>query len=254
MENDGELTLSDLEASLNIQCLCFDENRKKEIVNTLNSIKVIIFEKWPMKDPLCIFLAYIESKCDIVLFLKNIIDISFRYQIIQIAISHKSSMKCDKFVFQSPPGICTDNKITSRYGTSLRKGIVVNQDVLGSSNMGSIRLITTSISFLHKKKVYRVGSRVPSNMKDYVLSNPITGCVDPITCEPMLMPTLSPDGYVLDYSTWIKLIAEIKINPYTQQPLTTKRQLTILTFDNLPYLKPQIKNWDAINEKNSYHT
>jgi len=254
MESERELTLSDLEASLNIQCLYFDENRKKEIVNLLNSIKVYVFEKWPMKDPLCIFLAYLESNCDVILFLKNIINVSFRCQIIQNVISHKSSMKCDKLVFKSPPGICTDNKIMSRFGTSLKKGIVVTQDVLGSSNMGHIRLNTTSISFLQKKKVYRVGISFPSNMKDYVLSNPITGCVDPMTCEPMIIPTLSPDGYVLDYTTWIKLIAEIKINPYTQQPLTTKRQLTILTFDNLPYLKPQIKNWDAINEKNSYHT
>ena len=79
-----------------------------------------------------------------------------------------------------------------------------------------------------------------------MLLNPIPGCIDMITQKPMEIPALSPDGYALDYNTWIKLLSEKKVNPFTQNQLTSKRQLIILTIDNFDEYKDQIVNLQQI--------
>jgi hypothetical protein len=65
----------------------------------------------------------------------------------------------------------------------------------------------------------------------WATQNPIPGAVDMITGEVMRVPALSPDGYVLDYKTWLGSLAEKPVNPFTQLPLR-KRQLVVLTTEN----------------------
>ncbi|KAJ3096830.1 adenylate kinase [Phlyctochytrium planicorne] len=66
--------------------------------------------------------------------------------------------------------------------------------------------------------------------------NPLPGFVDPITLDEVVRPTISPFGHVMSYETWIKCLMDSKesknICPFTKQPLT-KRQLTVLNFDNI---------------------
>jgi hypothetical protein len=71
--------------------------------------------------------------------------------------------------------------------------------------------------------------------------NPIPGAVDFITGEVMRVPAMSPDGYVLDYQTWLDSLAEKSVNPFTQNHLT-KRQLVILTTENYAEYAHKIVN------------
>lgn len=102
-----------------------------------------------------------------------------------------------------------------------------------------------SLTFIKNGHEFQVGS-VLSKVDKMSMLNPIPGFIDPITCNPMTVPALSPDGYVLDYSTWTKLIKEKKGNPYTQLQIISKRSLTILTFENFSQYKSSIVNWDEI--------
>ena len=98
-----------------------------------------------------------------------------------------------------------------------------------------------SISFIYRDKNAVVGPKSRLFERMSVL-NPIPGYIDQITMQPMTMPALSPDGYVLDYSTWIKLLNEKKVNPFTQNHMKSKRELIILSQENFFALKDSIVN------------
>lgn len=55
------------------------------------------------------------------------------------------------------------------------------------------------------------------------------------------MPALSPDGYLLDYNTWLKFITKNAKDPFTQNHIN-KRQLIILTKENIDEYRDKIKN------------
>ena len=71
--------------------------------------------------------------------------------------------------------------------------------------------------------------------------NPLKGAIDGITKEEIRVPALSPDGYLLDYNTWLKVITQTGKDPYTTHQLT-KRSLTILNYDNIDQYRDKIKN------------
>lgn len=75
----------------------------------------------------------------------------------------------------------------------------------------------------------------------YARENPLIGAVDTLTREKIRVPALSPDGYLLDYNTWLKIIAETGCDPYTTNHLT-KRSLVILNYDNIEEYRDKIKN------------
>jgi hypothetical protein len=71
-------------------------------------------------------------------------------------------------------------------------------------------------------------------------SNPLPGIVDPITCLPMRVPAISPYGHVCEYETWLKCLQSSgNVCPFTKKPLK-KRELTILTNDNIDEYRPKI--------------
>lgn len=71
------------------------------------------------------------------------------------------------------------------------------------------------------------------------LSNPIPGWTDPITGEIMQVPAVSPDYSLLDYNTWLHTIKTKPEDPFTKRPIT-KRQITVLNFDNWNEYKDKI--------------
>ena len=74
------------------------------------------------------------------------------------------------------------------------------------------------------------------------LQNPLKKKEDDfITGEPIRVPTISPDGTVLDYNTWLKILTTTKQDPFTLRHIN-KRQLVILTKENYDDYKGKIKN------------
>lgn len=75
----------------------------------------------------------------------------------------------------------------------------------------------------------------------YARENPLIGAIDGITREQIRVPAISPDGYLLDYKTWLKIISETGCDPYTTKHLT-KRSLVVLNYDNIDEYRDKIKN------------
>ncbi|OHT15065.1 hypothetical protein TRFO_42710 [Tritrichomonas foetus] len=88
-------------------------------------------------------------------------------------------------------------------------------------------------------------------MKDYARNNPLFGYIDLITYEKMFVPAISSHGTVLDYDTWMKVINDSQIDPYELQPVNTKRQITILTPENIEEFRPRIRNMDQMLQNQS---
>jgi hypothetical protein len=101
-----------------------------------------------------------------------------------------------------------------------------------------------SLTFLRGDERFPVGYR-RTRFDEAKFLNPLPGVIDPVTNDPMTMPALSPDGYVCDYSTWLRILAETKVNPFTQRAIRSKRELIVLTVDNFPQYRDRIINLDV---------
>lgn len=71
--------------------------------------------------------------------------------------------------------------------------------------------------------------------------NPLVHAIDDMTLEEIKVPAISPDGYILDYKTWVSIIQKDQENPYTRAHIN-KRQLIILTKENIDQYRDKIKN------------
>ncbi|CAB4378462.1 hypothetical protein RhiirA5_353860 [Rhizophagus irregularis] len=83
-------------------------------------------------------------------------------------------------------------------------------------------------------------------MEDVDDDNPLPGFIDPITLEAVVKPAISPYGHVMGYDNWVRcLSSEAQKNtcPLTKKPLT-KRELVILTKDNIDQYRSKIVNLD----------
>jgi hypothetical protein len=80
-----------------------------------------------------------------------------------------------------------------------------------------------------------------SRYERWAMQNPIPGAVDFLTKEPIRVPAISPDGYILDYKTWIWSLSQRPVDPFTQNHLT-KRQLVVLTTENYDQYGDKILN------------
>ncbi|CAG8607895.1 6912_t:CDS:10 [Ambispora leptoticha] len=75
-------------------------------------------------------------------------------------------------------------------------------------------------------------------------SNPLPGFVDPITLEEVIKPAISPYGHVMGYDSWVRCLSsntQKNTCPLTKKPLT-KRELVILTKDNIDEFRDKIVN------------
>jgi hypothetical protein len=91
-----------------------------------------------------------------------------------------------------------------------------------------------------KSKAPKLSEMVMGRYEQWAARNPIPDAIDPLTGEKMQVPTMSPDGYVFDYNSWMKTKKMNCINPYTQE-VVKKRDLIVLTIDNFEEFKHQIK-------------
>ena len=139
----------------------------------------------------------------------------------------------------------TDSKCEHLYSKLVAEGII-KSNIRHSHNL----LVTqeninhvTSLTFIKDEKEFHVGQQMSKFDKIRML-NPIPDFIDQVTCQKIQIPAISQDGYILDYHTWLKIIQEEKCNPFTRNPITSKRSLTILTVDNIDYYRPKIVNWD----------
>ncbi|KAJ3273008.1 hypothetical protein HDV01_004914 [Terramyces sp. JEL0728] len=86
-------------------------------------------------------------------------------------------------------------------------------------------------------------SRSRSKIENDIL-NPLPGMIDPITLQPIIKPAMSPYGHVMGYDTWLRCLSskeQKNICPMTKNPLT-KRELVILTFENIDEYRDKIVN------------
>ncbi|ORX68667.1 hypothetical protein DL89DRAFT_236482 [Linderina pennispora] len=78
-------------------------------------------------------------------------------------------------------------------------------------------------------------------------TNPLPDLIDPITLEPVCKPAISPYGHVMGYNSWVRCLmfppegSQRNICPLTKKPLS-KRDLVILTFDNIEQYRDKITN------------
>jgi hypothetical protein len=85
------------------------------------------------------------------------------------------------------------------------------------------------------------GEPIKSRYDTWAIQNPLDGAIDGITADLIKVPAMSPDGYVLDYNTWMELIRRDGKNPFTQN-MINKRQLVILTKENYDSYADKIIN------------
>ncbi|KAF8937967.1 hypothetical protein EDD21DRAFT_403641 [Dissophora ornata] len=81
--------------------------------------------------------------------------------------------------------------------------------------------------------------------EDIDAMNPLPGFIDPITLEVVEKPAISKYGHVMGYDSWIRCLLQEgstkNICPLTKKPLT-KRDLTVLTFENIEEYRDKIVN------------
>lgn len=100
---------------------------------------------------------------------------------------------------------------------------------------------STDCTSIYEK--YRDNPDNPSLYQRLSKENPLQGAKDSVTGNHIRIPAISPDGYLLDYSTWLKIIKQGGCDPYTRKHIT-KRSITILNFDNIEKYRSQIRNLD----------
>jgi hypothetical protein len=74
--------------------------------------------------------------------------------------------------------------------------------------------------------------------------NPLPGFTDPITLEEVIKPAISPYGHVMGYDSWVRCLNNPDCKnkcPIIKKPLT-KRELVILTFENIDQYRDKIIN------------
>ncbi|KAH0785121.1 Myb-like DNA-binding domain containing protein [Histomonas meleagridis] len=130
-----------------------------------------------------------------------------------------------------------DGKPPSRSKGKGKKTELINVD---PKNVVSVRFIWSGKSVTASKNADALGPNV-SRYERWAFLNPIPGAIDYITGEKIRVPAMSPDGYVLDYNTWISTLKTHNENPFTRNRLQ-KRDLVVLTTENYDEYKDKIKN------------
>ena len=70
----------------------------------------------------------------------------------------------------------------------------------------------------------------------------LPGFIDDFTQKEVILPAISPQGYVLGYYTWLRVLAKQRNHcPFTRLPVT-RRHLVKLTPDNIEEYRDKITN------------
>ncbi|CAG8570618.1 8677_t:CDS:10 [Diversispora eburnea] len=110
--------------------------------------------------------------------------------------------------------------------------------------------VTTTRSTPTKKKRKPIKTQASSSketsnyddrMEEIEDDNPLPDFIDPITLEVVVKPAISPYGHVMGWVRCLSSEAKKNICPLTKKPLT-KRELVILTKDNIDQYRSKIVN------------
>ena len=104
--------------------------------------------------------------------------------------------------------------------------------------------VSTEPSVAPLKDNEKKETKVLSRYEQWALQNPRPDWKDSLTGDPMKVPTLAPDGYVLDYQTWsMTMNGSECVNPFTREKYH-KRDMVVLTMANYEEYKDKIKYVD----------
>ena len=269
--------------------ISFRKNIFQRRVNKVNEYITDFHEIWPAAKPIELFIALEQSNDDINLVTQKIQDSQFLRQISIAMASHGLSSSTprrkrpdfkydfddddddDDLATWSMREIELLKNLVKEHGTKfgeISKFIkgkdskmcrkMYNQIKLETKNdtknkirqskSRKKRFFIDSVTFVKDGARYTVGQN-NSKFSEMEILNPIPGSIDQLTLQPMRLPTISPDGYVLDYDTWAKLLKEQKVNPFTQNHIKSMRELIVLTIDNFGNYKDKIVNLDEIKSE-----
>ncbi|KAK8893196.1 hypothetical protein M9Y10_021612 [Tritrichomonas musculus] len=263
----------------------FRKNIFQRRVDKVNEYMFDFHEIWPSAKPIELFIALEQANDDINLVTQKIQDSQFLRQISLTLSSHgignsmprkkRSDFKYDfddddeedeDLVKWSFKEIELLKSLTKEHGTKFSeisryfkgknarmckkmydqiKLEIRNENKKSQSKTRKKRFNIESVTFVKDGSRFTVGQHFLKFSEKESL-NPIPGSIDQLTLQPMRLPTLSPDGYVLDYDTWMKLLKEQKVNPFTQNHIKSMRELIILTIDNFDSYKDKIVNLEQI--------
>lgn len=104
------------------------------------------------------------------------------------------------------------------------------------------------LHFIYKKMDSWVGP-MSEKLRCIANSNPVVNYIDQITAQKIVYPAVSPDGYLLDYRTWMKVLSQDPKNPFTRAHMN-KRQLEYLTCENINIYLDKIVNLEESRPPN----
>ncbi|PVU95956.1 hypothetical protein BB561_001485 [Smittium simulii] len=130
-----------------------------------------------------------------------------------------------------------------------------------ADNISSNRSTNTYLkSVRSKQSLYASdsGRSESETTSDYINpNNPLPDFLDPITLEKVTKPAISRYGHVMNYDSWIRCLmfpnegSQKNICPLTKKPLT-KRELVILTFDNIEEYRSKI-TYNSVPQDKLFH-
>ena len=135
----------------------------------------------------------------------------------------------------------SDGKLHFKDRQSYKKGAFKSENAIKRQKaypyLTSTKIVSESESEDEQTPTHEVGF-----YEKMAAQNPFTESHDDfITGEPIKVPAISPDGTVLDYNTWLKILTTTKQDPFTLRHIN-KRQIVILTKENYDEYKDHIKD------------
>ena len=103
------------------------------------------------------------------------------------------------------------------------------------------------LTFRYKNKLGLVGPE-SEKLKNVASDNPFMNYIDIITEKTIQFPAISPEGHLLDLTTFKTAASNGGINPVTGAKFKL-RQVTLLTWDNVHEWLPKIKNLEESRPK-----
>ena len=130
-----------------------------------------------------------------------------------------------------------DGKLHFKDRQSYKKGAFKNEKKESKHTTYKVKAVANSDSESDEEQPHEVGF-----YEKMAAQNPFTEShEDFITGETIRVPAISPDGTVLEYNTWLKILNTTRQDPFTLRHIN-KRQIVILTKENFDEYKDRIKD------------
>ena len=142
----------------------------------------------------------------------------------------------DEFIEQKP-----DLPLIFKWNDKRRRMKPLAKRDIPSADLSQLHALK-SLQFVCKDTTVTLPSEANVGINEVKDRNPLRNLIDPISNQQIMVPTIAPDGTLLDYSTWMKSIRKNRLNPVTNTPIT-KHQLRFITPENYDSLVGEITNF-----------